>query len=1571
MRKKAGRRIAVLLAVSMMAAQIPAAAAILPKAVSAANGKQPEREEQPEWGMTPPEWNVDEDGGATPSEYPETPEQTDGNSEWMDENSEKETREGENVPDTESIPTGVTEWSFAGASRVVQTAMEGAGACGDCGGIFIDATAGKASPRESDTQINAGTVLYVPVAGVPEDLLGREITVEANLNGTALTASVFGGEQEGQNLAVDSDSQTHTIVYGGADDAYIRLEVTGTESSNSAYFTGISVSEIREPQIGPAEAPEEFPTSFNFQDSVQWPVQDIGEAVLMNGLYLDPAEGSLSLRGTDLMGQGTVYVPVKSGVEASILVTAYTGSVLEVGGATYSVTGTDTNDWPTVTVLENDTAQEDGWVAIRMAASQNYIRSIAVRYAGPLEDPDGSVRVWLFDGSAGSFDGDLQGSSEYFNHLYIDAGEGKCTARPDNADTQIGAGTWIYVPAEGKGELVISAYASGNTVIEADGTALTPEGSGYADYIYVRDSNTLEYIPVYFGGGGTYLKKIEFRPEAVHVTAGTEVWDMGGASVEGGISHIGGGFWDSHGEYFMESTSDPGKYVLQDGEVSIGALTIDARHNDRMYYGSGVYSFGSLEEDGLEAEVDGETFTGAYYANGGGRAVTLDQLTAGAQVTFYMKSSNGMTGILRFADGETEAAVVAGGTLTGEAAAHTFLVPQGGSYTLTVEADGAEDAKLVLYRAVKDTGCVVTGTISVPDGFAYDNFDLYFVPVKARSSGITYQASIFPEENGFRYEAALPEGTYQPVLSNVLGYGFKDGFMVTVDSDAVTADLEIVEKATVAVTGTVSGLEAGTDWTQAGLVFVPDNEFQAPAVMELAAGETGTELHFTGVLDVNTAYTAVLTGLDDYQITVGGEISATGETSLTHEMTVVKKTFYPVRGSLLHLPAEANVTSLAFTEVKADGNQGQSYPARVQPTADGSGQTYAVSLRDGVYQASMTTADGLYETSTHVTVVGAETARDLYVTFTGTPAAIPFEADLYVGYPARSGYGTIGEAMEAAGAMRLTDPETRITVHIYPGVYREQVTVDVPNITFVNDLPEQGDVIITWYYGIGYEYYSVGEDGFYDPARAYDKYKKAEPASWGGTVRLTENAGGFQAKKITFENSFNDYVTEEELADGVGLSHSGQSDIDFERTLGADVRSREATERAAAMLIYADKTEFFDCEFLSSQDTLYTHEGTEGYFKNCRIEGNTDYIFGYGDYYFDACTLSFCGYSDEPSGGYITAAREPKSAGGGYLFDSCRIVRNTENGMLHEPGYFGRPWGEVLNVTFVDSILETADVIAAEGWHEMSGRQPDGQYCHEYGSVTAAGAAVDVSGRVANTVLTEEAAQAVASTPEAFFGADWTPEFVDETLEPEVPVEPEEPGTGEGEEPGTGEPEEPGTGEGEEPVDPDEPGTGEEEAPGSDAPSHTSGGSSDSSHDLALSQKPAWVSLTAGADGQWAYDKATGSWSFVLTGGSSLRGQWAAIRATAEEGFDSWYYFDWNGTLQAGWLQSGGQWYYLNPRHDGTFGLMLTGWQFIDGQWYYFNPNSDGTRGAMFSGRLTPDGYWVAENGQWDGEAAR
>lgn len=127
----------------------------------------------------------------------------------------------------------------------------------------------------------------------------------------------------------------------------------------------------------------------------------------------------------------------------------------------------------------------------------------------------------------------------------------------------------------------------------------------------------------------------------------------------------------------------------------------------------------------------------------------------------------------------------------------------------------------------------------------------------------------------------------------------------------------------------------------------------------------------------------------------------------------------------------------------------------------------------------------------------------------------------------------------------------------------------------------------------------------------------------------------------------------------------------------------------------------------------------------------------------------------------------------------------------------------------------------------------------------------------------------------------------------------------------------------------------------------------------------------------WSWDAAAGSWSFRLNGGGVIRGQWAAIgepaAETAGETADSWYYFDWSGNLQAGWLRdSSGVWYYLNPRHDGTFGLMLTGWQEIDGQWYYFNPESDGTRGAMYAGRLSGAGGWpVGRSGGSTGRVMR
>ena len=60
--------------------------------------------------------------------------------------------------------------------------------------------------------------------------------------------------------------------------------------------------------------------------------------------------------------------------------------------------------------------------------------------------------------------------------------------------------------------------------------------------------------------------------------------------------------------------------------------------------------------------------------------------------------------------------------------------------------------------------------------------------------------------------------------------------------------------------------------------------------------------------------------------------------------------------------------------------------------------------------------------------------------------------------------------------------------------------------------------------------------------------------------------------------------------------------------------------------------------------------------------------------------------------------------------------------------------------------------------------------------------------------------------------------------------------------------------------------------------------------------------------------------------------------------------------MATGWIQIGGNWYYLNQ-----LGAMMTGWlENSDGKWYYLNPES----GVMIS-NTTIDGYVLGADGAW------
>lgn len=341
-------------------------------------------------------------------------------------------------------------------------------------------------------------------------------------------------------------------------------------------------------------------------------------------------------------------------------------------------------------------------------------------------------------------------------------------------------------------------------------------------------------------------------------------------------------------------------------------------------------------------------------------------------------------------------------------------------------------------------------------------------------------------------------------------------------------------------------------------------------------------------------------------------------------------------------------------------------------------------------------------------------------------------------------FKTIGDAMKFIETCNTpTTEEERVTLNFEPGTYREQVFVNAPYLTFKNAKSQDyGDVVITWYYGIGYKYYSVDENGFYSK----DKMKEnkanetftAPVKNWGHTVRVNESATGFKADNITFESSFGRYVTQEEIDDGVTPAVGGSEFYTDGTTkpdrasLGAGskaVQGKDYRERSCAFFILADRAEMNGCYFVSEQDTLGTNYQRQ-YYKNCVIEGTVDYICGTGSSIFDECELRW-GTTAAGSGGYICA---PK---GNYLFYKCKVTGQGNNSVAGNK--WARPWGgQDSNATMFKTVIgkNSSGVLNIGGaaYSDMSGKSAAEAKFFEYGSVDENGNAIDLSGRLKNTV---------------------------------------------------------------------------------------------------------------------------------------------------------------------------------------------------------------------------------------------
>ena len=157
--------------------------------------------------------------------------------------------------------------------------------------------------------------------------------------------------------------------------------------------------------------------------------------------------------------------------------------------------------------------------------------------------------------------------------------------------------------------------------------------------------------------------------------------------------------------------------------------------------------------------------------------------------------------------------------------------------------------------------------------------------------------------------------------------------------------------------------------------------------------------------------------------------------------------------------------------------------------------------------------------------------------------------------------------------------------------------------------------------------------------------------------------------------------------------------------------------QAVALHVEGDKFYIEDCRLLGCQDTLYAAGyNSKQYYKNCYIDGTTDFIFGGATALFEDCQLH-C-----KKNSYITAASTPQEVNYGFVFKNCTITANQNVEVV----YLGRPWRDYAKVVFIN--CEMGNFIQPEGWHNWG--QPEREKTAFYAEYKSKGEGARVDSRV-------------------------------------------------------------------------------------------------------------------------------------------------------------------------------------------------------------------------------------------------
>ena len=283
---------------------------------------------------------------------------------------------------------------------------------------------------------------------------------------------------------------------------------------------------------------------------------------------------------------------------------------------------------------------------------------------------------------------------------------------------------------------------------------------------------------------------------------------------------------------------------------------------------------------------------------------------------------------------------------------------------------------------------------------------------------------------------------------------------------------------------------------------------------------------------------------------------------------------------------------------------------------------------------------------------------------------------------------TINDALDSARAVYASRGE-QTTILIEPGTYREELTIDIPGLRLINAAKrpsialrnggvdcDKNAVRLTWYYGHGYQYQSMGNTVNYGGSRT---------RLWNASVLVT--APDFYAENIIFENSFNLYVCDREAADSlIDISQSDMPWTDKERPkkimplrpkdIGStEVQKKKYRERAAAISFAssAKNAHLKNCRAVGRQDVLYGDQGASIYWERGILAGGVDFIFGGMAMSINKATIVANINGEKGDKCYIAAGRSGEMVNGtcpngkcrGLLFYKCHIRLATEEELVN------------------------------------------------------------------------------------------------------------------------------------------------------------------------------------------------------------------------------------------------------------------------------------------------------------------